>query len=131
MSRTLRSLVSFVALLSAAATVPAAQSSPAPQLYAVIYSRGSAWTSDAAAFAHPALKEHVRHFEALGDRLVGAAPFALDAAEPTVGMVLMLSESADAARAWASADPSVTAQVMTTKVLRWRVSALRPYKATP
>jgi uncharacterized protein YciI len=48
-----------------------------------------------------------------------------------VGMVLMLSESADAARAWASADPSVTAQVMTTKVLRWRVSALRPYKATP
>jgi uncharacterized protein YciI len=94
-----------------------------------MYSRGPAWNDDASAFAHPAVKEHVAYFTSLGDRLIGAAPFVLDPKDPTVGMVLTLSESVEAANAWASADPAVKAQVMTNKVYRWRTSSIREYKA--
>jgi uncharacterized protein YciI len=115
--------------MTVAATTPAAQTPPALQVYAVIYSRGPEWKSDAAAFAHPAVKEHVGYFTSLGDRLTAASPFVLDAHDPTVGMVLMLGESLEAAHTWAIADPALKAQVMTNKVYRWRVSNIRTYKA--
>ena len=115
--------------LFAAASLPNAQTPSAQQVYAVIYSRGTAWTSDTAAFTHPALKEHVGHFQSLGDRLIGAAPFVFVAGEPTVGMVVMLADSDETARTWAAADPAVKAQVMTSKVLRWRVTNIREFKA--
>ena len=115
--------------LFAAASLPNAQTPSAQQVFAVIYSRGTAWTSDAAALAHPALKEHVGHFQSLGDKLIAAALFVFVAGEPTVGMVVMLADSDETARTWAAADPAVKAQVMTSKVLRWRVSSIREFKA--
>jgi uncharacterized protein YciI len=131
MSVLVRGALGLLVVSTLAATVPAAQTpSPAStlQVFAVIYSRGPGWTDDAKAFAHPAVKEHVGYFTSLGDRLIAASPFALDAKDATVGMVLMLAESADAANAWASADPAIKAQVMTNKAYRWRVSSIREYK---
>jgi uncharacterized protein YciI len=131
MSVLVRGALGLLVVSTLAATVPAAQTpSPAStlQVFAVIYSRGPAWTDDAKAFAHPAVKEHLGYFTSLGDRLIAASPFALDARDPTVGMVLMLAESADAANAWADADPAIKAQVMTNKAYRWRVSSIREYK---
>jgi uncharacterized protein YciI len=113
------------------ASAPFAQTPPASaaqQVYAVIFARGSGWTSDAAAIAHPALKEHVGHFQSLGERLIAAAPFVFVEGEPTVGMVVLLAESDAAARTWAAGDPAVKAQVMTNKVLRWRVTNIREFK---
>jgi len=121
-----------ICCLLAPASAPVAQTAQAPatqQVYAVIYARGSGWTSDAAAFAHPALKDHVAYFQSLGERLIGAAPFVFVQDEPTVGMVLMLAESDAAARTWADADPAAKARVMTTKVLRWRVTNVREFKS--
>jgi uncharacterized protein YciI len=126
MSASFRRALGLLALIATAATAPAAQTPPL-QVYAVIYSRGSEWKSDAAAIAHPAVKEHVGYFMSLGDRLLAAAPFVFDAKDPTVGMVL--GESQEAADAWAGADPAVKAQVMTNKAYRWRVSNIRTYKA--
>ena len=130
MSNRFRLIVVLLAFLAAGPGVPSAQTPGAgAQVYAVIYSRGPAWKDDASVFANPAVKAHVQYFTALAEKLIGAAPFELNAGEPTVGMVLMLSESATAARAWAENDPAVKAQVMTTKVLRWRVTGLKEYRA--
>lgn len=109
--------------------LPSAQVPPPPQVFAAIYSRGPVWTDDATAFAHPSLKAHVQHFQNLGDRLLGAAPFALDASDPTVGMVRLLADSETAAREWGNVDPAVVANLMKVKVHRWRVSSLRPFGA--
>ncbi len=121
-----------IGCLLAQASAPFAQTPPAPaaqQVYAVIFARGSGWTSDAAAIAHPALKEHVAHFQSLGERLIAAAPFVFVEGEPTVGMVLLLADSDTAAQTWAAADPAVKAQVMTNTVRRWRVTAVREFRA--
>jgi uncharacterized protein YciI len=132
MSILVRGALGFLVVSTLAATSPAAQTSPSSptlQVFAVIYSRGPAWTDDAKAFAHPAIKEHIGYFTSLGDRLIAASPFVPDAKDPTVGMVLMLAESAETANAWADADPAIKAQVMTNKAYRWRVSSIREFKA--
>jgi hypothetical protein len=117
-------LVGGVSLVGLASR-PAGQTTSPRMVFAAIYSKGTAWTDDQHAFQHPSIQQHIQHFRSLGDRLLGAAPFGLDPSDRAVGMVLLLADSPEAARAWGAADPAVVANVMVVKVYRWRVDTLR------
>jgi len=110
-----------------AATSPSAQARAAEQVFAAIYSRGPAWTTDQAAAKDPKILEHVEYFAALGVRLIGAGTFSPVAGDGPVGMVLLTAPDEPAALAWARADPAVVAGVMQARVVRWRVQDVRAW----
>lgn len=100
-------------------------------VYAALYSRGSQWLVGKSPFEQPKVQEHIEHNQGLGERLIGAAPFAKDYQDPNdpaIGLVLLLAESSDAASEWAEADPIVAAKVMDVRVYRWNVDFVRPFK---
>ncbi len=114
--------------LTVSATLASSQEEKPKQVFAVLYSRGSAWVEGKSPFEQQAIPEHVQHIRDLGERLIGAAPFEKNHADPkdrTVGLVVLFAEDERDAREWAEADPSVEAKVMEAKVYRWPVEWVR------
>ncbi len=103
----------------------AQETKEAAPVFAAVYSRGPAWIEGKPLFEQPRIREHVQHFESLGDRLIGAAPFSPDPSDRAVGMVLLVAENEETARTWANADPAAVGKVMEVKLYPWRISRLR------
>jgi uncharacterized protein YciI len=96
-----------------------------PLVFAAFYERGPAWDPTKAVVAQPTIREHVAQHEALGTRLIAAAPFAPRAGDPAVGMVVFVAASAADAQRWLDQDPAVLGGVMRAILRRWGVSAVR------
>ncbi len=114
--------------LTVPATLAFSQQEKPKQVFAALYSRGSAWVEGKSPFEQQAIPEHVQHIQGLGERLIGAAPFDKDHADPedrTVGLVVFFADDEADAREWAEADPSVEAKVMEAKVYSWPVEWVR------
>jgi uncharacterized protein YciI len=114
----------------APSATPAAPAAPAvrasrPLVFAAFYERGPAWDTTKTVVAQPTIREHVAHHEALGTRLIAAAPFAARGGDPAVGMVVFVATSAADAQRWLEQDPAVLGGVMRATLRRWGVSAVR------
>jgi uncharacterized protein YciI len=96
-----------------------------PLVFAAFYERGPAWDTTKAVVAQPTIREHVAHHEALGMRLIAAAPFAPRGGDPAVGMVVFVAASAADAQRWLAQDPAVRGGVLRATLRRWGVSAVR------
>jgi hypothetical protein len=109
----------------------AAQDAPAPSgVYAALYSRGAKWAAGKPTFEQQEIADHVRHHAGLGERRLGAAPFAKDhedATDPLVGMVIFIAATEAEATDWAVSDPAVVAETLDVRVHPWQVDALRPF----
>ncbi len=127
----LRSLLVASAILGAGLALHARQDEEKPlAVHAALYTRGAQWLAGKSLFEQPKVREHIEHNRGLGERLIGAAPFAKDYQDPNdpaIGLVLLLAESAEAAAEWAEADPMVAAGVMDVRVHRWNVESVRAF----
>ncbi len=98
---------------------------PAPQ-FVVFHLPGSKWDPQRPLFEQPGLQEHIEHYRTLSDRgkLMIGGPF-LDAAAGGM-MVAAVGVTGEELEAFASADPSVKAGLLTYTVRPWLVGMKSP-----
>lgn len=115
---------------------PAATRRPAPGQVApqtpflVLYRRGPTYNPDRTLFEQASIREHIRHHEALGERLIAAGPLR-GAPDGIVGAIVVMAPDLAAAQGWLASDPGVTSGVLSGTVAPWSTSAIRAYRRVP
>ena len=99
-----------------------------PKVFAAIYERGPAYQKGKTIFQQPAMKEHIAHHEALGERLIAAGPLKALPGDKVVGIIVFEAESEEAAEQWLGKDPAVVGKVLNASVRQWGVSSIRGYR---
>lgn len=129
--KTMRVLLVGIAVLTcglAATQDPPKPPAPRPQVFAAVFERGPAWDAQKSVLEQKGVQEHIRNNRSLGDKLIGAAPFTpTDEKDLIVGMVVLTAASREEAQTWLDRDPMIVDKVMTAKLRRWHVDALKNY----
>lgn len=132
-----RHLLLIAALLGACSGAVTAQQSTsrlpaadtAQNVYVVAYRRGPKF-DPAKGFDNAGVREHIRHFQSLGDRLV-AAGTVQQTGDDLLGYVILRAPDQAAADAWLARDPALKAGSMTAQLRRWGVTDIKGWTKAP
>lgn len=119
--------LSGAGLIFAEQQSPPAESRPQLMVFLALYERGPAWVQDKPPFEQPFLKDHIAHFEALGDRLIAAGSVRGSAGEQLSGVVLFKAADLAEAEGWLAKDPIVINHVSTGRIVQWGTPWIRAY----
>ena len=95
----------------------------AQNVYVVVYRRGPKF-DPAKGLDNAGISEHIRHFQSLGDRLVGAGTVE-QTGDDLLGYVILRARDQAAADAWLARDPAVIAGSMLAQLRRWGVTDIK------
>lgn len=101
----------------------------AQDVYVVVYRRGPKF-DPAKGFDNAGIREHIRHFQSLGDRLV-AAGTVQQTGDDLLGYVILRAPDQAAADAWLARDPALTAGSMLAQLRRWGVTDIKGWTKAP
>lgn len=127
-TRALLAAAVLVAVLQSGESRGAAAQPAGPGLFIAVYERGPAWIKDQPLSRQPGVREHVAYFQALGDRLIAAAPVRGGSGEVIDGLVMFKASSMDEANAWLAKDPIVLAGTSKARVVEWLAPAVAAFK---
>lgn len=121
-----RAFLAAAILVSAFAHGHLAGQTPQPKgplVFMAIYERGPSWIAGQPITRQPNVRDHIKYYYALGDRLIGGGPLRGDASERIDGIIMFQAASADEAREWLAKDPLVTSGVAIGRIVEWMLPA--------
>jgi uncharacterized protein YciI len=127
-------LVVAAALLAAPPPIASTQDRPPPptqaaaaqNIYVAVYRRGPKF-EPAKGVRNAGIREHIQHFQSLGDRLI-AAGTVQQTGDDLLGYVILRAADQAAADAWLKADLSLAAGTMSAEIRHWGVSEIKGWR---